>query len=418
MAAFTYLALDAKGKKVKGVLEGDSERHVRSQLRSRQLKPLEVKSSRKLFKENDGAGKGKDKGKSKGFSFSFGGPTMGHRDVSLVTRQLASLVQSGLPLDEVLQAAAKQSRKPAIKTIILQIRSRVLEGLSLGHAMGELPKVFDNLYRAMIQAGEASGFLGPVLDRLADYTERAQETKQKLKSAMIYPAVMLFVCIAVVVVMMVKVVPNLIGMFERNDMELPALTQGLIACSNFLVNYGIFVLILIIGLVALFKWTISIPARKRQWHALTLRMPLVGNLILQSEASRYASTLGLLSNSGVPLLEGLRIASRVLENVELQKAAADVAMAVQEGSSFAKALDQAVVFPPLLVQMVASGEANGKLSEQLLHAARNQERELEFSLNTMMSLLEPAMVLFMGGSVTTIVMAILLPIFSMNELVG
>ncbi len=416
MAAFTYTALDAKGKKVKGVLEGDSERHVRGQLRGRQLKPLEVKSSRKPFNEKSGSKSGsKDGG---GFSFSFGGPTMGHRDVSLVTRQLASLVQSGLPLDEVLQAAAKQSRKPAIKTIILQIRSRVLEGLSLAQAMSELPRVFDKLYQAMIRAGETSGFLGPVLDRLADYTERAQETKQKLKSAMIYPLVMLFVCVTVVVVMMVKVVPNLISMFERNDMELPTLTKGLIASSNFLVDYGVFLLIALIGLAVLFKWAISEPKRKRQWHKLTLKFPLIGNLILQSEASRYASTLGLLSNSGVPLLEGIKIASQVLENLELQSASKEVAVAVQEGSSFAKALDQAQVFPPLLVQMVASGEANGKLSEQLLHAARNQERELEFSLNTMMSLLEPAMILFMGGTVTTIVMAILLPIFNMSSLVG
>ncbi|MFL0811077.1 MAG: type II secretion system inner membrane protein GspF [Agarilytica sp.] len=417
MAAYTYTALDAKGKKVKGVLEGDSERHIRSQLRGRSLKPLDVKSSRKPFKNQPGAKGGGKAGFSLSFS-SLGGPTMGHRDVSLVTRQLSSLVQSGLPLDEVLAAAAKQSRKPNVKTIVLQIRSRVLEGLSLAHAMGEMPRVFDNLYRAMIRAGESSGFLGPVLDRLADYTETAQETKQKLKSAMIYPIVMLLVCVSVVTVMMVKVVPNLISMFDRSDMELPGITKALIASSNFLVNYGLFVLIAIAGLAVLFKWLISQPARRRQWHKLTLKFPLFGNLILQTESARYASTLGLLVNSGVPLLEALRIAAQVLSNMELQKASADVAMSVQEGSSFAKALDQVQVFPPLLVQMVASGEANGKLSEQLLHAARNQERELEFSINTMMGLMEPAMILFMGGTVTAIVMAILLPIFNMNQMVG
>jgi len=412
MAAFTYQALDAKGKKVRGVLEGDSERHVRSQLRGRDLRPLEVKSSRKaLLSQKPGD-------KSKAFSFSFGGPTMGYRDVSLVTRQLASLVQSGLPLDEVLQAAARQSRKPSIKTIILQVRSRVLEGLSLAQALGELPRVFDNLYRAMVRAGETSGFLGPVLERLADYTERAQETKQKLKSAMIYPIVMLFVCISVVTIMMVKVVPNLVSMFERNNMELPMLTRGLIASSSFLVNYGLLVLLFFVAVFAVFKWIVSQPKQKRQWHKVTLQLPIVGGLILQSESSRYASTLGLLANSGVPLLEGLKIASQVLTNWELQKASADVAVSVQEGSSFHRALDQVDVFPPLLVQMVASGEANGKLAEQLLYAARNQERELEFTLNTIMGLLEPAMILFMGGTVTTIVMAILLPIFNMNQLVG
>ncbi|MFT5082166.1 MAG: general secretion pathway protein F [Lentisphaeria bacterium] len=411
MAAFTYKALDEKGKKVKGVLEGDSERHVRSQLRSRQLKPLEVKSSGKGRNENA-------EGIGKKFGFSFGTPTMGYREVSLVTRQLASLVQSGLPLDEVLQATAKQSRKPNVKAIILQVRSRVLEGLSLNQAMAELPRVFDNLYRAMIRAGESSGYLGPVLEQLADYTERGQETQQKLKSAMVYPIIMVVVCIAVITIMMVMVVPNLVSMFERNKMELPGLTKFMIATSHFLVNYGVFLLLAVIALFALFRWAVNDPKRRFTWHCMQLRMPMFGSLILQSETARYASTLGLLVTSGVPLLESLKIATRVLNNLELQQAANDVAVAVQEGSAFHRALDQVEVFPPLLVQMVASGESSGKLAEQLLHAARNQERELEFSLSTLMSLLEPAMILFMGGAVTTIVMAILLPIFGMSKLVG
>ncbi|PCJ98226.1 MAG: type II secretion system protein GspF [Alteromonadaceae bacterium] len=414
MATFSYQALDAKGKKVKGVLEGDSERQVRSQLRARQLKPLEVKSVRKSQREAPGTGTG-----SKSFGgFSFGGPTMKHRDLSLVTRQLASLVQSGLPLDEVLQSAAKQSRKPAIKTIILQIRSRVLEGIGLGQAMAEMPKVFDNLYRAMIRAGESSGFLGPVLERLADYTERSQETQQKLKSAMIYPIVMVVVSIAVVVLLMVKVVPQLVGLFERNKQELPGVTKFMIASSDFLVHYGIFLFIAIVGIILGIIVALRAPARKKRWHKLQMRMPVFGAFVLQAETARYASTLGLLVNSGVPLLESLKIGSQVLNNMELQAASREVAVAVQEGASFNKALNQVDVFPPLLVQMVASGEANGKLSEQLLHAARNQERELEFSVSTVMSLIEPAMILFMGGLVTTIVMAILLPIFQMNQMVG
>ena len=178
MAAYSYQALDAKGKKVKGVLEGDSERHIRSQLRSRQLKPLDIKSARA------NASSGSETSASSMFSFSRG-PYMGPRDVSLITRQLASLIQSGLPLDEVLHSTAKQSRKPAVKTIMLQVRSRVLEGLSLTQAMGELPKVFDSLYRAMIRAGETSGYLGPVLEQLAEYTESSQETTQKVKSAIV-----------------------------------------------------------------------------------------------------------------------------------------------------------------------------------------------------------------------------------------
>ncbi len=412
MAAYSYQALDVKGKKVKGILEGDSERHVRTQLRGRQLKPLEVKSTRS---KNNSAGS-----ESLGvkLGFNLGGPSMGHRDVSLVTRQLASLVQSGLPLDEVLQACAKQSRKPSIKTIILQVRSRVLEGLSLAQAMAELPRVFDNLYRAMIRAGESSGFLGPVLEQLADYTERAQETKQKIKGAMVYPIVMVLVSITVVTLLMVKVVPQLVGLFERSKQELPGVTTFLIGASDFLVDYGLF---LLLGAVALFvglNWLLKAPSRKKKWHKIQLKLPLFGGFILQAETARYASTLGLLVNSGVPLLDSLKIAAQVLSNLQLKEASVEVAAMVQEGSSFHKALDQVDAFPPLLVQMVASGEANGKLSEQLLHAARNQERELEFSVNTLMGLMEPMMILFMGGMVTFIVMAILLPIFQMNQMVG
>ncbi|WNO08978.1 type II secretion system inner membrane protein GspF [Teredinibacter sp. KSP-S5-2] len=412
MPAFTYQALDAKGKKVKGVIEGDSERHVRNQLRAKQLKPLTVKSSHKKAAN--------DNNKSSGFSLNFnlGGPRLGYRDISLLTRQLASLIQSGLPLDEVLQATAKQSRKPAAKTIMLQVRSRVLEGLSLAQSMAELPRVFDHLYRAMIRAGESSGYLGPVLEQLADYTERSQETKQKLQMAMIYPITMLVVSITVVSILMVKVVPKLMGLFENSKTELPFATKLLIAMSNFLVNYGFFLLLGVVGVAIFISWLLKSESRQKKWHKMQLKLPVFGNLILQSQSARYSSTLGLLTNSGVPLLEALKIAAQVLTNRVLKEASAEVAMSVQEGMSLNKALAQVDVFPPLLVQMVASGEANGQLAEQLLHVSKNQERELEFSVNTAMGLLEPFMVLFMGGMVVFIVMAILLPIFKLNQMVG
>jgi len=408
VSAFSYQALDAKGKKVKGVLEGDSERHVRTQLRAKQLKPLDVKTTRQKASPSSGEPK---------FSFSFGGPSMGYRDLSLVTRQLATLVQSGLPLDEVLASTAKQARKPGVKTIVLQVRSRVLEGLSLAQAMAELPKVFDNLYRAMVRAGESSGYLGPVLEQLADYTERGQEAKQQLKMAMVYPAIMLLVSIGIVTFLMVNVVPKIVDMFERSKQELPGITEFLIGSSRFITDYGIFLLAAIIAAVIAFKWAIKNKKYKQRWHAIVLRMPLFGNLTLQAESARYASTLGLLASSGVPLLDALRIAAQVLTNSQLRSAAAEVAVMVQEGSSLNKALDAVDVFPPLLVQMAASGEANGKLAEQLLHAARNQERELSFTVSTMMGLMEPIMILFMGGMVGFIVVAMLLPIFQMNQLV-
>lgn len=413
MSAFSYQAIDANGKTVKGVIDGDSERHVRTLLRQKQLKPIEVKGANQRKKTGAAAANGERK-----FSMRSGGPRLNYKDIALVTRQLASLLQSGLPLDSVLHAAATQSRKPAIKSLLLQVRSRVLEGLSLAQAMSESPRAFDTLYRAMVKAGESAGFLGPVLEQLAEYTENSQETRQKIKMAMMYPVVLLCVSMGVVMALMAFVVPKLTGMFTQSKQKLPGITEFLIASSDFIVNYGIFVLVGMIGLVVLFKQAIKVPERRLKWHRFLLKVPLFGEFIRTSEAARYANTLGLLVKSGVPLLEGLRIAAQVLTNRVIQDAALAVAVSVQEGSAFHKALDQSGEFPPLLVQMAASGEQNGQLADQLLHAARNQERELSFTLGTMMGLMEPAMILFMAGMVFFIVMAIMLPIFQMNDMVG
>jgi general secretion pathway protein F len=318
----------------------------------------------------------------------------------------------------VLQAAATQSRKPAIKSLLLQVRSRVLEGLSLAQAMAEAPRAFNTLYRAMVKAGESAGFLGPVLEQLAEYTESSQETRQKIQMAMMYPVVLLCVSMGVVMALMAFVVPKLTGMFAQTKQKLPLITEILIGASDFIVNYGLFALIGIIGAIVLFKQLLKAPERQLRWHRLLLKMPLFGGFIRVSEAARYANTLGLLVKSGVPLLEALRIASQVLSNRVMQEAAKAITVSVQEGSSLNRAMDQVDEFPPLIVQMVASGEANGQLADQLLHAARNQERELSFTLGTMMGLMEPAMILFMAGMVFFIVMAIMLPIFQMNQMVG
>jgi len=414
MGAFNYQALDASGKTVKGVLEGDSERHVRSQLRAKNLKPLDVKSSNKKPSASSSSSGG-------GFSLpsmSRGGPKLNYKDVALVTRQLSSLLQSGLPLDEVIHAAATQSKKPQIKSLLLQIRSRVLEGLPLAQAMGEAPRAFDNLYRAMVKAGESAGFLGPVLEQLAEYTENSQETRQKVKTAMMYPVVLMVVSLGVVMALMAFVVPKLTGMFAQGKAKLPMITEILIGTSDFVVNYGVFVIAGIIGGIVLFKHLLKAPARMLKWHRFLLKMPLFGEFIRTSESARYANTLGLLLQSGVPLLEGLRIAGQVLTNKVIQDAGMAVALSVQEGNSLAKSMDQVDEFPPLLVQMAASGEANGELADQLLHAARNQERELGFTLATMMGLMEPAMILIMAGIVLFIVMAVMLPIFQMNDMLG
>ncbi|GAB1258617.1 GspF family T2SS innner membrane protein variant XcpS [Aurantivibrio plasticivorans] len=411
MGAFSYKALDTAGKTVKGMVEGDSERQVRSQLRSQKLKPLTVKSVSGSVKENAANSTAK-------VSLFQRSARLSSKDLSLITRQLASLVQSGLPLDETLQVAAKQARKESIKALLLQVRSKVLEGRSLAQALGEHPRAFDHMYRAMVRAGESAGFLGKVLERLAEYTENSQHTKQKLQMAMIYPFVLLGVSFAVVTALMIFVVPKLVGMFEHSNKSLPAITEILIALSNFVGSYwGALTLAAIVGALILFRQWLQNEKNRLRWHRVLLKVPIINDVLVQSDSSRFSATLSILLGSGVPLLEALRIAGQVLNNRVLRTSSEEVAVAVQEGSSLHRALDRAKIFPPLLVQMVASGEANGTLSEQLSHAAKNQERELEMMLGTTMGLLEPLTVVFMGGMVMLIMLAILLPIFQINTLV-
>ncbi|MDP4918411.1 MAG: type II secretion system inner membrane protein GspF [Haliea sp.] len=405
MTAYRYQALEPGGKLVKGVLEGDSERQVRAQLRVQKLRPVDVSVANRQAESKRRAG------------WSFLQPRISVSELALVTRQLATLVQSNLPLDECLQAAAEQSRKGRTQGLLLQVRSRVAEGHTLAYAMGEFPLVFNEMYRAMVNAGEHAGYLGPVLEQLADYNEQRQYTAQKLKMAMIYPFILIGVALAVVVALMVFVVPELIGIFAHTNRELPVLTRGLIVASDFSRDYALWVLVGAIAAVFGLRRWLRKPARKHRWHALLLRIPGFSRLVIATDTARFASTLSILMASGVPLLESLRIAGQVLTNLVLRKDSAQVAERVQEGSSLHRALRESGRFPPMMVHMVASGEASGELEAMLARSARNQERELEMTLGTLMSLLEPLLVVFMGGMVLVIVMAILLPIFDLNTMV-
>ncbi len=406
MTAYRYRALNPGGKLVKGVLEGDSERQIRSQLRSQKLRPVEVAVANRQAAANQPR-----------LRLPFLRPRISVAELALVTRQLATLVQSSLPLDECLQAAAEQSRKARTKGLLLQVRSRVAEGHTLAYAMGEFPLVFNEMYRAMVNAGEHAGFLGPVLEQLADYNEQRQYTAQKLKMAMIYPFILVGVALAVVVALMVFVVPELVGIFAHTNRELPLLTRGLIAASDFSRDYALWVLLAVVLLVTGLRRWLRSPVRRKRWHRLLLAMPGLSRLVIAMDTARFASTLSILMASGVPLLESLRIAGQVLTNLVLREDSALVAERVQEGSSLHRALRESGRFPPMMVHMVASGETSGALETMLQRSATNQERELEMTLGTMMSLLEPLLVVFMGAMVLVIVMAILLPIFDLNTMV-
>jgi len=407
MGAFNFRALDAGGKIVKGVIEADSERQVRAQLRARDLKPVEVIATADSHKEKAVSG-----------WRNLFGTRISQTDLALITRQLATLIQSNMPLDEAIAATAQQARREKIKALILQVRSRVVEGHTLAYALGDFPQVFNEMYRAMVRAGESAGFLGTVMERLAEYTENRQYTQQKLKMAMVYPIILLCVAVGVISLLMIFVVPQLVGLFAHTKAQLPALTRMLIGASHFFSHYLWIAVLLAVALVWGARRLLRHPARRRAWHRLLLKVPFISGLLTAMDTARFASTLSILTSSGVPLLEGLRIAGEVLTNIELREASKQVAIAVQEGGSLNRALAQTGVFPPMMVHMVASGEASGELEAMLARSALNQERELEMTLGSLMAIMEPLMVIIMAFVVGTIVLAILLPIIQMNKLVA
>ncbi|MDN3638050.1 type II secretion system inner membrane protein GspF [Simiduia curdlanivorans] len=410
MPAFSYQAIDENGRQQKGVVEGDSERSVRAELRGRNLKPINVKVA--------SGGMGRE---VPSLSFSFRMPKFHRRikdsELTVLTRQMSSLLNSGMPLVEALQSTANQQRKQNLKEMILHVRSRVLEGHSFAQALAEAPHAFDSMYRALVRAGESAGYLGPVLERLAAYTEATFETRQRVRMAMIYPVVLLVVSMGVIAMLMTFVVPELTSVFAHSHRELPTLTIVLITVSNYLSNWGLWSLLaLLLAIMGLQKW-LQKPSRTLRWHGIILRLPVFGEISAQINSARFASTLSLLTGSGVPLLDAIKISTQVMTNAVMAKASEKLAVDVQEGSSLSRAMEKTKLFPPLLVQMTASGESSGDLDKQLEHAARNMDRELEWRLAAALGIMEPMVVVVMGILVTGIVMAILLPIFEMNTMV-
>ncbi len=405
MGAFEYIALDNSGKEKKGVLEGDTARQVRQQLRDKGWMPVEVQEST----ERESAASSRSIKIRRGVSAT---------DLSLITRQLATLVRSGLPLEESLQAVSQQTEKARLKSMLLAIRSRVMEGHTLATGLGDYPHVFPELYRTTVSAGEQSGHLEVVLERLADYTENRQQMQQKLQLALFYPALLTLVAIGVVVGLMTFVVPQVVQVFDDIGQELPVLTRTMIAMSDFLRNYGLLMLVLLAIAGGVVVWVLGKEGPRRRYHAFLLHLPLIGRLERGVNAGRFARTFSIVTASGVPVLDGLRIASEVMSNIPMREAVEEAARMVREGASIHASLEKSGYFPPMTVHLIASGEASGKLEEMLERAAINQEREIETLISAVMGLFEPVLILVMGGLVLVIVLAILLPIFNLNQLVG
>lgn len=404
MGAFEYTVLDANGREKKGVLEGDAARQVRQQLREKGWSPLTVQE---VTQREVKAGSG----------VSLLRRGVSATDLALITRQLATLVRAGLPLEECLKAVAQQSEKDRLKSMLMSVRSRVMEGHSLAAGFSDFPHVFPELYRTTVEAGEQSGHLEQVMERLADYTENRQRMRQKIQLAVFYPALLTMVAILVVGGLMTFVVPQVVQVFENIGQELPALTRGLIAISDFLRSYGLLMLILIVMSVFGFNYLLRNENIRRRFHRFQLKIPLISRLVRGLNTGRFARTFSILTASGVPVLESMRISAQVMSNMPMREAVGEASARVREGAGIAAALEKSGYFPPMTVQLIASGEASGKLEEMLERSAINQENEIETLIAAVLGLFEPLLILVMGAVVLIIVLAILLPIFDLNQLV-
>jgi general secretion pathway protein F len=405
MGAFEYTALDSLGRSRKGVIEGDTARHVRSLLRERQLLPVSIEEvaqqeSRRQQKAGLRLGSG-----------------VSSADLALMTRQLATLVRAALPLEEALLAVSQQTEKPRVQSILLGVRAKVVEGHTLADGLADFPRVFPEIYRATVSAGEQSGHLDNVLERLAEYTESREQMYQKVMGALLYPIVLTVLCFSVVSVLLAYVVPKVVEVFQSNHARLPLATTILVAVSGFLRSYGIWLLVGLALALIIFNRALRVQANRRRFHQLLLSLPVVGRILRGFNTARFTRTLSILTGSAVPVLDSLRISSEVITNVPMREAVTEATSRVREGAPIGRSLAASRLFPPMTVHLISSGESSGELQTMLERAAVNQERELESLLAALMGLLGPLLIVAMGLFVMGIVFAMLLPIFELNELI-
>lgn len=402
MPTFDYRAEDTRGRRCKGRIEADSPRHARQLLRERGLLPSAVH----------------DAGEPRAIGPRQTERRLSAADLALLTLQLSILVQAGLPLEESLGAVAQQSQKRRVSHLLSAVRSRVMEGHSLATALRAFPQAFPELFCATVAAGEQSGHLGQVLEQLASYTQARQASRQRIQLALVYPLILMLACVAIVAFLLGYVVPDVVKIFVDSGQLLPWLTRAMIAVSDGLRAYGLLLLGALAGLLGLWRWSLRQATWRLRWHRLVLRLPVLGEVLRAMEAARFASTLAILSKSAVPLVEALHIAAQVIGNLTIRGRMVDVARSVREGGTLTRGLELGGDIPPLMLHMIASGERVGELDSMLARAAEQQEASLAARIALVVSLFEPAMLVLMGGVVLLIVLAILLPILSLNQLVN
>ena len=403
MPAYQFTAVDSVGKQHKGVMEGDSARQIRQQLRDKSWMPVQVDP----VEENKTNENGSQRWLKKGLSAY---------DLALVTRQLSVLIAAGIPLEEVLRAVAKQSEKRHVQSLLISVRSKVMEGHSLAHAFRQAGS-FPPLFIATVAAGEKSGHLDLILNQLADYTENRFAMQKKIQGAMIYPVLLMVMSFAIIMGLMTYVVPDIVKVFANTKQALPLVTRLLMGASDFIRVAWPFMLVGSIAFVVLILRFVRTEAGRYALDRLTLRLPLLAKLSRGINSARFASTLSILTQSGVPLVEALHIGAAVASNWHIRDAIQQAALKVTEGGALAIQLERSGYFPPMMVQMIRSGEASGELDNMLERAATMQDREVTTLISTLLALLEPLMLIFMAGIVLTIVMAVMLPIVNMNNLV-
>jgi len=395
---FRYRALDADGRPVSGTLRAGTARLARVQLRAQGLLPSAI-----------------EQGWSRAHSEASRG--LSATELSLLTRQLSTLLESGLTLEQSLNALIEEAAEPLTRAVLAGVRTEVTAGSTLAGALGAYAKSFPGFYRALVHGGEESGALPMVLQHLADYLDARQAMHQKTSLALLYPVLVLVVAVTIVAGLLVYVVPQVVQVFQQSRQSLPFLTRALIGLSDFLRMAWPFLAGVAVAAVVAARMALRRPAVRRHWHALLLRLPWVGSLVRGANSSRFASTLAIMVGGGVPLLAALDAAARVMSSMVMTQAVERAIARVREGESLASALGETRAFPPLLVHLVASGEASGKLQQMLARAAHLEMQALERRLAMFLTLLEPVMILIMGGVVLAIVLAILLPIIEINQLV-
>ena len=412
MAAFFYKAVNIKGKASQGVIEAVSAISARQILRDRELLPLSVEAT-----------KAKAKSATKSWSnvnlFKPGG--LGHRQLTLFTRQLATLLSSDVRVEDALQTLAKQAhgrRGQAAQSLMLNLRANIMEGQSFAAALADYPATFGSFYRASVKAGEASGTLDKVMEKLAEHIENQSANRQSVQLALIYPALLFVVSLGIIVALLTFVVPDIVRVFTARGTQLPFLTRALIGLSSFVSTYGLAILLtLSVAFVAGARALAHPPVRLR-YHTFLARFPLTRSFSVRIGTAQFSGTLATLTISQVPLVDALSAAAETVDNLYIKSRVALVAEKVREGTALAASLSQAEVFPPLLIAMVASGERSGKLGESLLRAAADQSREVDAIVKSLVALVEPGVLLLMGGVVMLLVLAILMPIINLNALVG